>query len=86
MGARVRDDVLLEDAAVACWLAVHPDLEPLKTRWEEHLEANRYGDLKAQRGLGLDVDRASLAWEMQQDRERLEQVAARRRPTSAGAP
>jgi hypothetical protein len=42
--------MLLEDAAVAHWLADHPNVEALKTKWDEHLDAARLGDYKAQTG------------------------------------
>jgi hypothetical protein len=71
--------MLLEDAAVAHWLAVHPDLRVLEARWSEHLSAMRYGDIKAQRELGLEVDDVNAAWLVEQDEESVRRVAERHR-------
>ena len=71
--------MLLEDAAVAHWLAVHPDLRVLEACWSEHLSAMRYGDIKAQRELGLEVDHVNVAWLAEQDEETARRVAERHR-------
>jgi hypothetical protein len=71
--------MLLEDAAVAHWLAVHPDQEALEVRWNEHLSAIRYGDITVQRELGLEVDQMSAAWIAGQDEAAVRQVAERHR-------
>jgi hypothetical protein len=71
--------MLLEDAAVVHWLSVHPTLEALERRWDEHLVAARYGDIKAQRELGIDVDVVSAAWLAELDEEAVARTAKRHR-------
>lgn len=71
--------LLLEDAAVAHWLAVHPHLAALETRWTEHLDAARFGDFKAQQELHLDIDSMTAAWVASSNLEYLKEVARRHR-------
>jgi hypothetical protein len=71
--------MLLEDSAVAHWLAVHPDLEALKARWSEHLDAAVFGDLKAQQELNLDIDPNTIIWHASKDQRYLDSVAHRHR-------
>jgi hypothetical protein len=71
--------MLLEDAAVAHWLAVHPDVPALERRWQEHLVAMRYGDIEAQRQLGLELDDVSAAWIASRDEAQIRAVAERYR-------
>jgi hypothetical protein len=71
--------MLLEDSAVAHWLAVHPDLEALKARWSEHLDAAAFGDLKAQQELDLDIDPRTMTWHASKDPRYLDSVAQRHR-------
>lgn len=71
--------MLLEDSAVAHWLAVHPRLESLEVRWREHLDAAAFGDLKAQQELGLDIDPRTATWHASKDSEYLKGVAHRHR-------
>jgi hypothetical protein len=71
--------MLLEDAAVAHWLAVHPDLPALQVRWTEHLCALRYGDIEAQRQLGMEVDAVSSAWLAEHDEATVRRAAHRHR-------
>jgi hypothetical protein len=69
--------MLLEDAAVAHWLTDHSDVDALRAKWAEHLDASKLGDYKAQLELGLDVDRALAEWHRAQDLEYLERVGHR---------
>jgi Family of unknown function (DUF5677) len=71
--------MLLEDSAVAHWLAVHPDLEALTARWSEHLDAAVFGDLKAQQELDLDIDPNTIIWHASKDQRYLDSVAHRHR-------
>jgi hypothetical protein len=71
--------MLLEDTAVAYWLVNHPDVEALRTRWSEHLAATRFGDVRAQQELGLEVDADTTAWLRDQDHEYLDKAATRHR-------
>jgi hypothetical protein len=71
--------VLLEDAAVAHWLAVHADPVTLETRWQEHLDAARFGDFKTQQALELDIDAETIEWQLAQDPAYLEHVSNRHR-------
>jgi hypothetical protein len=74
--------MLLEDAAVSYWLVDHPDVDALRRRWTEHLDATRFGDLRTQEELGLEVDAEARAWHQDQDPDYLEQVAQRHRSGS----
>jgi hypothetical protein len=71
--------VLLEGAAVAHWLAVHPEAAALEARWQEHLDAVRSGDFKTQQSLGLDIDVQTIEWQRAQDRAYLEHIGNRHR-------
>jgi hypothetical protein len=69
--------LLLEDAAIAHWLAVHPQLDTLEVRWQEHLDAAILGDLKNQEDLDLELDPVTLDWKAKQDPGYLDHVAHR---------
>ncbi len=58
---------------------MHPDLAALETRWQEHLDAARFGDLKAQQTLGLDIYAETIEWQRTQDPVYLESVGKRHR-------
>lgn len=51
----------------------------MKRRWSEHLDAARFGDLKAQQALGLEVDEQTDQWQATQDPTYLEHVSRRHR-------
>jgi hypothetical protein len=71
--------MLIEDAAVAHWLAVHPELNALETRWDEHLLAAHVGDIQTQQKLGLDLDPQTIRWQRDQDPVELARVGERYR-------
>ncbi len=75
--------MLLEDAAVAHWLADHPDVEALKVRWSEHLDAVRLADFKAQKALGFEVDKRTQEWHASQDAGYLDHISRRHRGGTA---
>lgn len=59
--------MLIEDAAVAHWLAVHPDPDGLETRWRQHLLATHLSDIQTQEELGLELDPETTRWQREQD-------------------
>jgi hypothetical protein len=59
--------MLIEDAAVAHWLAVHPDPDGLEARWRQHLLATHLSDIQTQEELGLELDPETTRWQREQD-------------------
>jgi hypothetical protein len=59
--------MLIEDAAVAHWLAVHPKLDVLQARWRRHLLATHLSDIETQEKLGLGLDAQTIRWHSEQD-------------------
>lgn len=59
--------MLIEDAAVAHWLAVHPDPDALEARWRKHLLATHLSDIQTQEELDLGLDPETVRWQREQD-------------------
>ena len=59
--------MLIEDAAVAHWLAVHPDPDALEARWRRHLLATHLSDIQTQEELDLGLDPETVRWQREQD-------------------
>lgn len=67
--------MLIEDAAVAHWLTVHPEPNVLEARWRRHLLATHLSDIKTQEELGLDLDPETIRWQREQDPSELARIA-----------
>jgi hypothetical protein len=66
--------MLIEDATVAHWLAVHPDQKALEKRWRRHLLATHLSDIQTQEELGLDLDPETIRWRKEQDAAELNSI------------
>ena len=66
--------MLIEDAAVAHWLAVHPEPDVLEARWRRHLLVTHLSDIETQEDLGLDLDPETIRWQSQQDAAELARI------------
>jgi hypothetical protein len=71
--------MLIEDSAVAHWLAVHPDQEALEARWERHHLATHLSDIQTQDELDLALDPVTLRWRKEQERAERDSIDEPRR-------
>lgn len=71
--------MLIEDAAVAHWLAVHPDPDALEARWRKHLLATHISDIQTQEELDLGLDHETVRWQCEQDPDELASIKDPRR-------
>jgi hypothetical protein len=71
--------MLIEDAAVAHWLAVHPEPDVLEARWRRHLLATHLSDIKTQGELDLALDPETIRWRKEQDPSELDSIDDPRR-------
>jgi len=67
--------MLIEDAAVAHWLAVHSEHDALEARWRRHLLATHLSDIETQEELGLTLDPGTIRWQSEQDAAELAGIA-----------
>jgi hypothetical protein len=66
--------MLIEDAAVAHWLAVHPEPDVLEASWRRHLLATHLSDIETQEELGLGLDPETIRWQSEQDAAELARI------------